>query len=293
MDTARGYTDSEAKFGQALQGVRERFVVASKTPARDAAGARRDLETSLRMLRLDYIDLYQLHNVGTEADLEKVLAPDGALAALQAAQQEGLIRHIGVTSHNNQVLLQAVETGKFATVQAPVNAVEDQFLPVFEAAKQRGMGTIAMKPLAGGSFQRPDLALRYLLAEPLVDVLIPGVDSVEQLRQNAGLVTAECSLSAAERAELQADVDALGKEFCRRCEYCLPCPQGIRIPQVFIFEGYATRYNLGEWARERYASLDADASACAECGLCESRCPYNLPIRSMLKRAHKNLQTQD
>lgn len=290
LDTARGYTDSEEKFGQALQGVRDRFILATKTPTRDAEGARRDLETSLRMLKTDSVELYQLHNVSTKAELEQVLAPGGALEAVLQAQQEGLVKHIGVTGHNDQVLLEAVETGLFATVQAPVNAVERQFIPVLEAAKVRDMGTIAMKPLAGGSFMHPELALRQLLAEPLLDVIIPGVDSADQMRQNAGLAANWRPLDDAERPLLEQEVADLGKGFCRRCEYCLPCPQGIKIPQVFILEGYATRYNLAEWAVGRYATMDRDASVCADCGICESRCPYSLPIREMLQRAHKNLK---
>ncbi len=292
LDTARGYTDSEQKFGEAMAGVRERFVLASKTPSRDGQGAKKDLETSLSMMQTDYIDIYQLHNVSTEQQLEQVLAPGGALEVLQQAQQAGIIRHIGVTGHNDQVLLKAVQTGLFATVQAPVNAVEKQFLPVLQAAHELNMGTIAMKPLAGGSFRRPELALRALLAEPLVDVIIPGVDSVEQLRQNAGLASLNAALTPEEAALLQEEVDELGKGFCRRCEYCQPCPQGIKIPVILILEGYVTRYNLPEWGRGRYASLDIDASVCEECGICESRCPYNLPITDLLKRAHKNLKSE-
>ncbi|HHW99655.1 MAG TPA: aldo/keto reductase [Firmicutes bacterium] len=291
LDTARGYTDSEEKFGLALEGVRDRFILATKTPTRDGEGARRDLETSLRMLRTDSIELYQLHNVSTKADLERVLAPGGALEAVLRAQEEGLVEHIGITGHNDQILLQAVETGLFATVQAPVNAVERQFIPVLQAAKERNMGTIAMKPLAGGSFMHPELALRQLLAEPLLDVIIPGVDSAEQMRQNAELASNWRPLNDEERPLLEQEVAELGKGFCRRCEYCLPCPQGIKIPQVFILEGYATRYNLAEWAVGRYAAMDRDASECAECGICESRCPYSLPIREMLRRAHGNLKS--
>lgn len=291
IDSARGYTDSEEKFGSALSGVRDKFVIATKSMARDGATMRRDVETSLRNFQTDYIDLYQLHNVSTEQDLQRAIAPDGAVAALQQAVKEGLVRQIGVSSHNYQVLQLAVDTGLFASIQVPINAVEKQFVPVLQAAKERGMGTIAMKPLAGGSFRRPDLALRQLLAEPLVDVLIPGVDSVEQMKQNADLASHYRPLSAEEAALLTQEVEELGRGFCRRCEYCLPCPQGIRIPQVFILEGYVTRYNLAEWAQGRYAAMDSNAASCAECGLCESRCPYQLPIREMLKRAHGNLDT--
>jgi predicted aldo/keto reductase-like oxidoreductase len=290
LDSARGYTDSEGKFGQALLGVRDRFILASKSTARDAIAMRKDVETSLRNFQTDHIDLYQLHNVSAEGDLQKVLAPGGAVEALLQAKQQGLIGEIGISSHSAEVLQLAVESGVFATVQVPINAVERQFIPVLEKAKQLGMGTIAMKPLAGGSFRHPELALRQLLAEPLVDVLIPGVDSVEQMRQNAGLANDYQPLSAEEAAILAAEVDELGKGFCRRCEYCLPCPEDIKIPQVFILEGYVTRYNLAEWAQGRYAGMSSNAENCAECGLCESRCPYQLPIRDMLKRAHANLK---
>lgn len=290
LDTARGYTDSEEKFGQALKGVRDKFVLATKSPVRDAAGVRQDLETSLRMLGTDYVELFQLHNVSTNDELERVLGPNGALEAVLKAQREGLVKHIGISGHNDQVLLKAVETNQFDTVQAPVNAVERQFIPVLQAAKERNMGTIAMKPLAGGSFMQPELALRHLLAEPLLDVIIPGVDSAEQMRQNAELAADWHPLTAVEQTLLQQEIDDLGKGFCRRCQYCLPCPQGITIPQVFILEGYATRYNLAEWAVGRYAAMDHDASACMDCGICESRCPYSLPIREMLQRAHVNLK---
>lgn len=293
LDSARGYTDSEEKFGHALQGVRDRFIIATKSMARDAAGMREDIQISLRNFQTDYIDLYQLHNLSTKQDLERVISPGGAVEALQQAVQAGQVRQIGVTGHNYEVLQQAVETGLFASVQVPINAVERQFIPVLQAAKERGMGTIAMKPLAGGSFQRVDLALRQLLAEPLVDVLIPGVDSVEQLRQNAQLATGYQPLSREEERLLEQEIESLGKSFCRRCEYCLPCPEGIRIPQIFILEGYVTRYNLAEWAQGRYATMESNAATCAECGLCESRCPYQLPIREMLKRAHGHLQPNE
>lgn len=290
IDTARGYTDSEEKFGHALRGVRDRFILATKTPVRDGEGARRDLETSLRMLQTDFVELYQLHNVSTKADLEQVLAPGGALEAVLQAQAEGLVKFIGISSHSPEILLEAVETDLFATIQAPVNAVERQFIPALQAAKERDMGTIAMKPLAGGSFMHPLLALRQLLAEPLLDVLIPGVDSAQQMRQNAELAANWQALNPEEQTILAQEVADLGKGFCRRCEYCLPCPQGIKIPQVFILEGYATRYNLAEWAVGRYSVMDEDASHCVDCGICESRCPYHLPIRNMLQRAHGNLR---
>lgn len=288
VDTARGYTDSEEKIGKAIEGSRQQFYLASKSPRRDATGIRADLETGLKNLKTDYIDLYQLHNVSTTKVWEQVQAPGGALEAAVAAQRAGLVRFIGVSSHNNEVLQQIIKTNIFDTAQFPLNVVESQFIGSLRLANSLNMGTIAMKPLAGGSFEKPELALRYLAAQD-VTVIIPGMDCAEQVRQNYAALLAG-PLSAAEESELQAEAKTLGNEFCRRCEYCLPCPQNISIPLVFILEGYVTRYGLGEWARERYWGLPADGDACEQCGLCETRCPYKLPIRDKLKKVHEKFE---
>lgn len=287
FDTARGYTDSEAKFGLVLGAAQRqgRAVIATKSMARTRDGMAADIERSLNNLQADYIDLYQLHNVRSREELRQVLAPDGALAALRAARAEGKVRHVGITGHVVDVLVEAVQTGEFETVQFPFNAVEkegaERLLPL---AAKLGMGVIVMKPLAGGALRPASLALRFLLAQP-VSTIIPGMDSVAQVKENAVLGEHPQPLSEAEQAELAAEIKKLGNRFCRRCEYCLPCPQGIRIPLVFTFDGYWTRYGLKEWAEERYQEMAVKAGACVQCGTCESRCPYSLPIREMLKEA--------
>lgn len=288
IDTARGYTDSEEKIGKAIAGNRDQFCLASKSLHRSAAGLRDDLETCLSLLKTDYIDLYQLHNVSTLGMWEQAQAPGGALEAALKAQQQGLIRFIGISSHNNEVMQHMIKTDVFDTAQFPFNVVESQFVESLNEANKHNMGTIAMKPLAGGSFLKPNLALRYLFGQDITTAIV-GMDSVEQVRENyAALI--QGSLKAAELAELEAEANTLGNDFCRRCEYCLPCPQNIRIPQVFILEGYVSRYGLVDWARERYWSLPAQSDACEECGLCESRCPYKLQIRDKLKKAHARFE---
>ncbi|BCV24487.1 aldo/keto reductase [Gelria sp. Kuro-4] len=285
FDTARGYTDSEEKFGLVLGRQGPRPVIATKSMARTREGMTADIERSLAELKVDYIDLYQLHNVRSREELQQVLAPDGALAALRTAQAAGKVRHVGITGHVVDTLVEAVQTGEFETIQFPFNAVEtegaERLLPL---AEKLDLGVIVMKPLAGGALRPAALALRFLLAYP-VSTIIPGVDSVEQVQENAALGEYAVPLSAAEKEELKAQIARLGNRFCRRCEYCLPCPQGIRIPLVFTFDGYWTRYGLKEWAEERYRALDVKAGACVECGTCERRCPYSLPIREMLKEA--------
>lgn len=284
IDTARGYTDSEEKIGKAIKDTRQQFYLASKSLQRSAVGLRDDLETCLSLLKTEYVDLYQLHNISTLEMWEQAQAPGGVLEAVLKAQQQGLIRFIGVSSHNNEVLQHIIKTNVFDTAQFPFNVVESQFAESLAEANKHNMGTIAMKPLAGGSFEKPNLALRYLF-DKNITTTIPGMDSVVQVRENYAALM-QGSLSAEESATLEVEAKTLGNDFCRRCEYCLPCPQNIRIPQVFILEGYVSRYGLVDWARERYWSLPAQSDACEDCGLCEDRCPYKLQIRDKLKKAH-------
>lgn len=289
IDTARLYTDSEEKIGRyfKLHG-RQGWYVASKSAARDHAGILQDLQLSLANLGCGYIDLYQLHNVSSPEEMEMVLAPDGALAALESARRQGLIRHIGLTGHKPEILEPGVDTGRFATLQIPFNALERQALPLLKKARQLGMGTIAMKPLAGGALTYAAAALDYILKSDAVDVAIPGMQSVAEVEENCRVV--EKKVAPKDREKLEQLIAGLNTHFCRRCEYCLPCPHGLKIPVMFLFEGYYSRYNLKEWALERYAALPVKASDCVECGICESRCPYELPIREMLKQTAATME---
>ena len=216
IDTARGYTDSEEKIGKAIAGKRDQFYLASKSPSRDARGFRADLETCLSLLKTDYVDLYQLHMVSTMEVWNQVQGPGGAIEALLKAQQEGLIRYIGVTSHSNEVMQHMIGTNAFDTAQFPLNVVENQFMDCLNSATSLDMGTIAMKPLAGGSFMKPSLALRYLFDKDITTAIV-GMDSVAQVQENHAALL-KGSLSAAELTELEIEAETLGNDFCRRCE---------------------------------------------------------------------------
>jgi predicted aldo/keto reductase-like oxidoreductase len=288
-DTARGYTDSEAKLGAVLRQRRKEAIIATKSMARTASDMAADIRASLKAMGVDYIDLYQLHNIKSKAALEKVLGPGGALEALLQARKAGLIRHIGVTGHIKEFLLETLRIPEIETVQFPFNPVEANGVPeLLELSGQTGTGVIIMKPLAGGAFNNAGLALRYVLEHP-VSTVIPGMDSLQQLEENAKVGRDPQPLSAQEKKMLEEETGRLGAAFCRRCEYCRPCRQGIDIPTVFLFDGYYCRYNLQEWARERYRALRATADKCIACGECEERCPYSLPIREMLAAAAKRL----
>lgn len=289
FDTARGYTDSEAKLGEVLKKNRKDVIIATKSMARTKEGMATDIKKSLETLGIDYIDLYQLHNVKDRAALEQVFRPDGALAALKEAKAEGVVRHIGITGHLRSYLVEALKSGELETVQFPFNVVEaDGAEELFEQAKQSGAGIIVMKPLAGGAIKNTNLALRFIL-EYNVATVIPGMDSLDQVDENAAVGRDMVPLSETEKGILEEEARTLGTVFCRRCEYCQPCPQGIDIPMVFLLDGYYTRYNLKEWARERYWTLPTKADACAQCGECEEKCPYSLPIRRMLGESSARL----
>lgn len=285
IDTARGYRESEALIGHALEVLgRDKFILATKSMNRTYDGILEELHTSLKLLRTDYIDLFQFHNIADKATLDKVLAEGGALQALKEAKEKGLIREIGLSSHSADLLDIAIDTGEFSTIQFPYNAVERQGEPIFEKAKKNNIGVIIMKPLAGGALSNGELAMRFILENPNITVVIPGMDSVEQVRQNTKAGNELRKLTDEEREVLEKEAATLGTEFCRRCGYCAPCTVGIDIPTQFVIDAYYTRYDLQDWAIARYNSMSVKASECIECAECESRCPYNLPIVEMLKK---------
>lgn len=283
IDTARGYNESEELIGYALEVLgREKFILATKSMARSYEGIIEELNTSLRLLRTNYIDLYQFHNVSME-DLDRIMADDGALPAIKNAKAKGIVKEIGISSHNKDVLDKAIDTGEFSTIQFPYNAIERQGELLFEKAKRNNIGVIIMKPLAGGALTNGELAIRFILENPNISVVIPGMDTINQVIENARVGKEMRSLTDEEREILFKEASELGTEFCRRCGYCAPCTIGMNIPFQFIMDGYLTRYNLEVWAKDRYNQQKVKASDCIECGMCLDRCPYNLPIIDMLK----------
>ncbi len=284
IDTARGYTVSERYLGEALEGIREHFILATKSMARDKAGMAADIDSSLGDLRTNYIDLYQLHNPSM-AQLDTICGPDGALEALLEARDAGKIGHIGITAHDLAVFRRALELPWVETIMFPYNIVENQGEKLIRQCREKNIGFIDMKPLAGGAIENGTLALRYVCANPDVSVTIPGMAAETEIAENAAACADTAPLTPEELSGIGQIRSELGTNFCRRCNYCQPCAAGINISGVLLFEGYLSRYGLADWARARYATLTARASDCIGCGACEDRCPYHLPIRRMLKTA--------
>lgn len=287
IDTARGYTVSEEYLGYALEGIRDKFVLATKSMARTKEDMAADIEKSLKNLRTEYIDLYQVHNPSME-QLSQVMEPDGALQALLEAKEQGKIGHIGLTAHSVEVFHRVLDCDWVETIMFPYNIVENQGEDLIRQCKEKNIGFIAMKPLAGGAIENATLALRYICQNENVTVVIPGMADKKEIMQNIKACSEKDPLSSEEQAEMEQIKKALGSNFCRRCNYCAPCTVGINIPSVFLFDGYLQRYNLAQWAIDRYSTLDKKASECIGCGECETRCPYHLPIRDMLAKCAKD-----
>ncbi len=292
IDTARAYTTSESMIGHALRdGKRKHFILATKSMAKTYETMKSDIEASLEALQTEYIDLYQCHLVKDLDQYAQILSEDGAYRALLEAKAEGKIRHIGMTAHSYDFVSAVIKEMPFETLQFPYNLIEKQGEPLFEWAFKRGIGVIIMKPMAGGAITNGALSLKFILNNPHISVAIPGMDSPMQVLENASVLKHALELSEVDHEEILKSRETLGETFCRRCGYCLPCPQGIDIPTQFILEGYLTRYNLGDWAQTRYQAQSTKASDCVACGACEPKCPYNLSIIKLLNTVSQKFET--
>lgn len=291
IDTANGYTTSEERIGKAIAGRREGLVIATKTGAKDREGAWAHLRLSLQRLGIESIDLYQLHGVNTWEQFEKVTAPGGAMEAAQEARDQGLVKHIGITSHALSVARAAVASGLFETIQFPFSfmATEaaEELLPL---VRERDLGFIAMKPLGGGLLERADLCFKYLLQFPDV-VPDPGVERIEEMEEIVRIIEEGAPLTPMELAEMERIRQELGKSFCHRCDYCQPCRAGIAISNVMSVRSFLRRFPPERAFSGGFDASMAAAFDCLECGDCEARCPYNLPIREVIK-ANRELYRQ-
>lgn len=288
FDTARGYTCSEEYIGNGLKGIRDKIYLATKSMARTYDLMKKDIEISLNNLQTDYIDLYQFHNVKSVDEWDLIVSNDGALKAILEAKEKGLIKHIGITSHSKDFLdwlLDSKYVDIIETIQYPLNFLEEEGIELFEKAQKLNVGTIAMKPLGGGMIDNPIVALKYLMNQECLSVMIPGIGSIEELIINVSVKKEE--LNEEDEKYISKVKEEMEKEFCHRCGYCLPCSKGIDIPGIFTLEKYFLKYNLQDWALTRYNNLKVKASDCINCGLCVTRCPYQLNIPKKLKEISK------
>jgi predicted aldo/keto reductase-like oxidoreductase len=284
FDTARAYTVSEERVGKALEGVRDDVFIATKSRRRTKDEVLQELETSLTNLRTDWIDVYQLHHVSSEEEWEQITSPGGALEALYQARDEGKIKHLGITSHDPTLLTDIVKEDIFETIMIPYNYLatipSEELLPL---CQKMNVGTVIMKPFGGGALSNIRTALKFVLSDENADVVIPGTMSVQEVEENVSVASDSYVLGPEERELIEKDKVELGNEYCRACNYCQPCPQGIPIPFVLRTETqFLKRMGWSPNLEKQLQKAIEVVPTCLKCGECESRCPYHLPITKLL-----------
>ena len=282
IDTANGYTTSEERIGKAISEQRKEVILATKSGSRTREGVEEHLKLSLKRLRVESIDLYQFHGVSDFRDLDVVLDPSGPMAVVEEARRAGSVKHIGITSHSMDVAKEAVKSDRFETIMFPFNFITceaaDELLPL---AREHDVGFIVMKPLAGGMLDNVTIAFKYIFQFPDV-VSIPGIEKVCEMEEILRVLEGPRQMTEAEQREMQQLREELGTRFCRRCDYCLPCTKEIPISTVMtsgsLFKRLAPALLFSDWVAETMEK----AASCTQCGECEERCPYHLPIREMI-----------
>lgn len=283
IDTAYGYGPSEERIGRATEGRREQVLIATKGSWRHRSFVEHCIEVSLERLKTDYIDLWQFHNVSTFEAYDLMLGPDGAMEAAREALQAGKIGHLGISSHNVDVALKAVSSDLFETVMIPFNFISNEAAnELIQLAREHDVGFLAMKPFAGGRIRDANLAVKYLLQ---FDGVIPvtGIEKAEEIEEIVGIVSGSWELTLKQTQEIENIRARVGTRFCRQCEYCMPCPEGVQIPALMYLP---ILWDL--WPPEWFFSWGyvtnaiESAKNCVQCEKCEEKCPYHLPIREMI-----------
>jgi predicted aldo/keto reductase-like oxidoreductase len=283
IDTSIAYGPSEARIGKAIAGRRGEVIVATKGTG-DKNSVLRCVEASLKRLGTDYIDLWQFHGVNTFDTYEALQGPNGGLEGTREALEAGKIRHVGMSSHALDVALKAVSSGLFETIQFPFNIIASEAArELVPLAAKNDMGFIAMKPFAGGRVRKAGLAIKYLLQFEGV-FPDPGIEKVNEIDEVVDIVENQAwTLTPEELREIEDLRARVGTRFCRQCEYCMPCEQGVHIASLMylpiLYEVWPREWFLN-WGYVKQGVASADN--CIECGECEEKCPYQLPIREMI-----------
>ena len=284
FDTARSYTDSEEKIGRALSDVRHDIVITSKSPANNGADYMKDLETSLRMLKTDYIDVYQFHN------RQMTIVPggeDGLYDAAVKARQQGKIRFIGLTQHSLEYANEAVDSGLFDTLQFPFSYLaSEEDSKLVEKCLSRGMGFIAMKVLSGGLLTNARAIHAFMRAHKGV-VPIYGIQHQHELDEFLAADSEGVELNDELRAVIAKDRQELIGSFCRGCGYCMPCPVGIPLNNASRLIQLLTRSPIDSWMTPEFKEQMDRVEDCTHCGACASRCPYHLKPYELIPESLK------
>jgi aryl-alcohol dehydrogenase-like predicted oxidoreductase len=280
FDTARAYTDSEHKLGLAFSDVRKNIIIATKSVGRNKKSVAADIQTSLERLQTDYIDVFQLHALESMPDFGD---PDGAYAALEDARKAGIIRHIGATTHRQELAFELIGTNRFETLQYPFSYLSgEREQELVRKCEALDVGFIAMKALAGGMLTNVR-ACHAFMAEFTNAVPIWGVQTTEQIEEFLTLAAEDPRMDDSLRAVIDADREQLSGSFCRGCGYCLPCPENIEIFTVARMEMLLRRAPWRSFMTDAAYEKMQKIKNCRNCGLCSSRCPYQLDTPAILR----------
>ena len=285
FDTARGYTDSEVKLGEAFEGMREKVYIATKTVAKDVESFWKDLNTSLNNLRTDYIDIYQFHN---PSFCPKPGDGTGLYEAMLEAKEKGMVRHIGITNHRLNVAHEAVESGLYETLQFPFcYLATEKDIELVQKCREADMGFIAMKALSGGLITNSAAAYAFLAQ---YDNVLPiwGVQRESELDEFLSYIENPPAMTEELAAVIKNDREELLGDFCRGCGYCMPCPVGIEINNCarmsLLIRRSPSAAQLTPEAQEKMKKIEN----CLHCGQCKAKCPYGLDTPSLLEKNYKD-----
>ena len=285
FDTARCYTDSEKKVGMALEGIRDKVLIATKTMAGTVEEFWEDLGTSLEYLRTDYIDLYQFHN---PSFCPKPGDGTGLYEAILEAKAQGKVRHIGITNHRLAVANEAIDSGLYETLQFPFSYLAgEQEMELVQKCREKNMGFIAMKGMAGGLIQDGITAAAWMDTQEGV-VPIWGVQRESELDQFLKCIREGAELTKERLETIEKDRKELCGEFCRGCGYCMPCPAGIEINQCARMSLMLRRAPAAAWLTESWQQKMHQIENCLHCGHCMSKCPYGLNTPELLQANYED-----
>ena len=292
IDTSRAYTTSERRIGLALKQTKKSVTIASKSQSRTSEGIRADLQTTLTELRKGYIDLYQCHNIKAPEEYEKTISSGGALDGLIKAKEEGLIGHIGVTTHSLDLADRMLDDGFFESLMVCFSFLEFRAIEkIIPKALDKKVGVLAMKPFSGGIIENTALALKYALSHPGI-VVLAGVEHKDLFDKNWEIFQGTYKIDSEASEEIDEIRQRYDKNFCRRCDYCQPCTEDIPIQYVLGVRSLTKRRGKDILQKGWIRKAIDQARNCSRCEECMSRCPYELPIPDLLEENVKWVDEQ-
>lgn len=285
FDTAESYGDSEVKIGKAIQNAeRDSIIISSRSLQRTRELFKRALENSLKKIKTSYIDIYQIHFIKNANDFYNLLKPNGIYDYLQYEKEKGEIKSIGASVHSLDVCKLVLDSKLFDVIQCPTNYISTEFIDyVYPYAINGTINVVGMKPFLGGTIQNYALAIKFLKQYEEI-VICAGYENEIQLQEAFVNYMSTEILTESDNKEITNFRQSLSKCYCYRCEYCLPCPQGIRIPLILSYESFIKRFG-NDMAEEIEYEMER-VKTCINCKICSTKCPYGLPISKLLQEKY-------